>query len=79
VILSLLKPAYKLSHDEPASALRAEAKKIGDPEFEAKTGRHKAQRVILTENVEDTWKENSNGCQNIDRKRHRLNDSLISL
>jgi len=29
-------PAYKLWHDEPASALRAEAKKIGDPEFEAK-------------------------------------------
>ena len=32
--------------------IRAEARKISDPSVIAKTGRHKAQRVILTENAE---------------------------
>ncbi len=32
--------------------IRAEARKISDPRVIAKTGRHKAQRIILTENVE---------------------------
>ena len=31
--------------------IRAEARKISDPQAIAKTGRHKAQRVILTENA----------------------------
>lgn len=34
--------------------IRAEARKISDPSVIAKTGRHKAQRVILTENAEAT-------------------------
>ena len=32
--------------------IRTEARKISDPTVIAKTGRHKAQRVILTENAE---------------------------
>ena len=32
--------------------IRAEARKISDPTVIAKTGRHKAQRIILTENAE---------------------------
>ena len=32
--------------------IRAEARKISDPHVIAKTGRHKAQRIILTENAE---------------------------
>jgi hypothetical protein len=32
--------------------IRAEARKISDPSVIAKTGRHKVQRVILTENAE---------------------------
>ena len=32
--------------------IRAEARKICDPHVIAKTGRHKAQRIILTENAE---------------------------
>lgn len=32
--------------------IRAEARKISDPTVIAKTGKHKAQRVILTENAE---------------------------
>ncbi len=32
--------------------IRAEARKISDPHVIAKTGRHKAQRLILTENAE---------------------------
>jgi hypothetical protein len=32
--------------------IRAEARKISDPQVIAKSGRHKAQRVILTENAE---------------------------
>jgi hypothetical protein len=32
--------------------IRAEARKISDPNVIAKTGRHKAQRIILTENSE---------------------------
>jgi hypothetical protein len=35
-----------------ANRMRAEARKIGDPHVMAKTGRHKAQRIILTENAE---------------------------
>ena len=32
--------------------IRAEARKVSDPQVIAKSGRHKAQRVILTENAE---------------------------
>ena len=32
--------------------IRAEARKVSDPKVIAKTGRHKAQRLILTENAE---------------------------
>jgi hypothetical protein len=32
--------------------IRAEARKISDPHVIAKIGRHKAQRIILTENAE---------------------------
>jgi hypothetical protein len=32
--------------------IRAEARKIGDPHVMAKSGRHKSQRIILTENAE---------------------------
>jgi hypothetical protein len=32
--------------------IRAEARKSSDPHVIAKTGRHKAQRIILTENAE---------------------------
>ena len=32
--------------------IRAEGRKIDDPKVISKTGRHKAQRVILTENAE---------------------------
>ena len=32
--------------------IRAEARKFSDPQVIAKTGRHKAQRIILTENAE---------------------------
>lgn len=32
--------------------IRAEARKISDPRVIAKTGRYKAQRIILTENAE---------------------------
>ena len=32
--------------------IRAEARKISDPHVIAKTGRHKAQRIILNENAE---------------------------
>ena len=32
--------------------IMAEARKISDPRVIAKTGRHKAQRIILTENAE---------------------------
>ena len=32
--------------------IRAEARKISDPRVIAKTGRQKAQRIILTENAE---------------------------
>lgn len=32
--------------------IRAEARKFSDPKVIAKTGRHKAQRIILTENAE---------------------------
>lgn len=32
--------------------IRAVARRISDPHVIAKTGRHKAQRIILTENAE---------------------------
>jgi hypothetical protein len=32
--------------------IRPEARKISDPRVIAKSGRHKAQRIILTENAE---------------------------
>ena len=32
--------------------IRAEARKVSDPKVIAKMGRHKAQRLILTENAE---------------------------
>jgi hypothetical protein len=32
--------------------IRAEVRKISDPQIIAKTGMHKAQRIILTENAE---------------------------
>ena len=32
--------------------IRAEARKVSDPRVISKTGRHKAQRIILTENAE---------------------------
>jgi hypothetical protein len=32
--------------------IRAQARKVSDPKVIAKSGRHKAQRVILTENAE---------------------------
>lgn len=32
--------------------IRAEAHKVRDPRIIAKSGRHKAQRIILTENAE---------------------------
>jgi len=32
--------------------IRAEARKVSNPRVIAKTGRHKAQRIILTENAE---------------------------
>ena len=32
--------------------IRADARKVSDPRVIAKTGRHKAQRIILTENAE---------------------------
>jgi len=32
--------------------IRAEARKISDPRVIAKSGKHKAQRIILTENAE---------------------------
>ena len=32
--------------------IRAEARKVSDTRVIAKTGRHKAQRIILTENAE---------------------------
>ena len=35
-----------------ANRIRAEAQKVSDPHVIAKTGRHKAQRIILTENAE---------------------------
>jgi len=34
--------------------IRAEARKIGDQKVIGKTGRHKAQRLVLTENAEAT-------------------------
>ena len=32
--------------------IRAEARKVSDPRVIAKSGQHKAQRIILTENAE---------------------------
>jgi hypothetical protein len=43
---------YEVGDSLRGYRIRAEARKISDPQVIAKTGRHKAQRVILTENAE---------------------------
>ena len=43
---------YEVGDSLHGYRIRAEARKISDPQVIAKTGRHKAQRVILTENAE---------------------------
>jgi hypothetical protein len=41
---------YEVGDSLRGYRIRAEARKIGDPQVMAKTGRHKTQSVILTEN-----------------------------
>ncbi len=43
---------YEVGDSIHGYRIRAEARKISDPKVIAKTGRHKAQRLILTENAE---------------------------
>jgi hypothetical protein len=43
---------YEVGDSLHGYRIRAEARKISDPRVIAKTGRHKAQRLILTENAE---------------------------
>jgi hypothetical protein len=43
---------YEVGDSIHGYRIRAEARKISDPRVIAKTGRHKAQRLILTENAE---------------------------
>ena len=43
---------YEVGDSIHGYRIRAEARKISDPQVIAKTGRHKAQRLILTENAE---------------------------
>ncbi len=43
---------YEVGDSIHGYRIRAEARKISDPHVIAKTGRHKAQRLILTENAE---------------------------
>jgi hypothetical protein len=43
---------YEVGDSIHGYRIRAEARKISDPHVIAKTGRHKAQRIILTENAE---------------------------
>ena len=44
--------AYEVGDSIHGYRIRAEARKVSDPQVIAKTGRHKAQRLILTENAE---------------------------
>lgn len=43
---------YEVGDSIHGYRIRAEARKVSDPKVIAKSGRHKAQRVILTENAE---------------------------
>jgi len=43
---------YEVGDSIHGYRIRAESRKIRDPHVIAKTGRHKAQRLILTENAE---------------------------
>jgi hypothetical protein len=43
---------YEVGDSIHGYRIRAEARKIRDPHVIVKTGRHKAQRIILTENAE---------------------------
>ncbi len=43
--------AYDVGDSMHGYRIRAEARKVSDPQVIAKTGRHKAQRLILTENT----------------------------
>jgi hypothetical protein len=43
---------YEVGDSVHGYRIRAEARKISDLHIIAKTGRHKAQRLILTENAE---------------------------
>jgi hypothetical protein len=43
---------YEVGDSVHGYRIRAEARKISDPHVIAKSGRHKAQRAILTENAE---------------------------
>jgi hypothetical protein len=43
---------YEVGDSLHGYRIRAEARKVSDPQVIAKSGRHKAQRVILTENAE---------------------------
>jgi hypothetical protein len=43
---------YEVGDSIHGYRIRAEARKVSDPQVIAKSGRHKAQRVILTENAE---------------------------
>lgn len=42
---------YEVGDSIHGYRIRAEARKVSDPQVIAKTGRHKAQRIILTENA----------------------------
>lgn len=44
--------SYEVGDSIHGYRIRAEARKVSDPKVIAKTGRHKAQRLILTENAE---------------------------
>ncbi len=43
---------YEVGDSIHGYRIRAEARKVSDPQVIAKSGRRKAQRVILTENAE---------------------------
>ena len=43
---------YEVGDSIHVYQIRAEARKVSDSQVIAKTGRHKAQRLILTENAE---------------------------
>lgn len=42
---------YEVGDSLHGDRIRAEARKISDPIVIAKTGRHKAQRIVLTEDA----------------------------